>query len=76
MPKKQEQVSQMETLIGQAKESKHGDAILLLAEKKDMIQYKVQAVSAPFPDAVKKSFAILAELVFSSCVDILANDKK
>lgn len=77
-----EQISTFEKLIQDAKESNHTDAILLLNEKKPEIQKNVVDIlkslweKEKVPDVIRKAFGILAEYVFSSCVDILVKDRK
>jgi len=74
--------------IEKARASKHTDAILLLQESKPKFAEKVQAIakSVESKDAtekeqveiqsLKKIIAIVSELVFQSCIDVLLNDKK
>lgn len=77
-----EQVSDFEKLIQDAKESNHTDAILLLNEKKPEIQKNVIEIlkslweKEQVPDVIRKAFGVLAEYVFSSCVDVLVKDRK
>lgn len=74
--------------IEKARASKHTDAILLLQENKPKVAEKVQVIakSVESKDAtekeqieiqsLKKVIALVSELVFQSCIDVLVNDKK
>lgn len=74
--------------IEKARASKHTDAILLLQENKPEIAEKMQVIakSVESKDAtekekqeiqsLKKIIALVSELVFQSCIDVLVNDKK
>ena len=74
--------------IEKARASKHTDAILLLQENKPEIAEKMQVIAKSVESndlsekeqqeikSLKKIIAIVSELVFQSCIDILVNDKK
>lgn len=74
--------------IEKARASKHTDAILLLQESKPNIAEKMQVIAKSVESndlsekeqqeikSLKKIIAIVSELVFQSCIDILVNDKK
>lgn len=74
--------------IEKARASKHTDAILLLQESKPNIAEKMQVIAKSVESndlsekeqqeikSLKKIIAIVSELVFQSCIDILVNDQK
>lgn len=74
--------------IEKARASKHTDAILLLQENKPKFAEKVQAIAKSVESndlsekeqqeikSLKKIIAIVSELVFQDCIDVLVNDKK
>ena len=74
--------------IEKARASKHTDAILLLQENKPKFAEKVQVIAKSVESknatekeqqeiqSLKKIIAIVSELVFQSCLDVLYEDKK
>lgn len=81
----EKKISQFEQLLNNAKDSKHTDAVLLLAEKKPEIQNKfativswVKATSElkEWRDHVEEIISLVAERVFNECVNALICDKK
>lgn len=74
--------------IEKARASKHTDAILLLQENKPKFAEKMQVIAKSIESndlsekeqqeikSLKKIIAIVSELVFQSCLDVLYEDKK
>ena len=77
----------IKALIKEAKECKHGDAVLLLHEAKPKIQGEFAKVYSSVMDAddrtnqatkdkISNVVALVAEYVFQKCVQTLLDDKK
>lgn len=81
----EKKISQFEQLLNNAKDSKHTDAVLLLAEKKPEIQSKFASIIAwiretseikEWRDHVEETVSLVAEWIFNECVNTLICDKK
>lgn len=66
----------MTELIELAKESKHTDAILLIAEKKDELKNVVSKTIADYPEPIKQAMAVLSEMIFQKILNLLLEDKQ
>ena len=63
------------TILELAPSSKHAEAILLLLEKKHLLQEVILEISKEYPETVKKAFALLAEYLFTKTLNILLDEK-
>jgi len=85
--KQTKELSELEILIRDAKDSKHTSGVLLIAENKAEIQHKVAKLLWKYlpeetednkkaVESIRKTIAVFSEFVFNQTLSVLINDKK